>query len=68
MSDRLTKYTVVVSNIGTVYRGANKRTAEGVYSGYKAQSKAGTGRAGNESVTLFVDGEIYLHHEGDHDE
>lgn len=65
------KYEVVVGNIGTVYRGANKRDAHVTYRFYVKEAKEHTGRAAGEDVTLFNHGEIvkqhigYLHSKGD---
>lgn len=56
------KYEVVVENIGTVYSGNNPVEARTNYGVYKRQSESGVGRAGNEAVVLFCDGEIELEH------
>ena len=50
-------YEVLVGNIGTVVRTTNKREAEGIYRDYVEASKAGVGRAADEAVGLFCDGE-----------
>ena len=52
------KYEVIVGNVGTAHRGNNRREAEKHYREYVEISKFGTGRAGNEPVTLFAMGEI----------
>jgi hypothetical protein len=46
------EYSVVVGNIGTVYRGNNYVDACKVYGVYKRLSHAGVGRAGGEPVVL----------------
>lgn len=50
-------YEVLVGNVGTVVTTKSRREAEGVYRDYVAASRAGVGRAANEAVALFVDGE-----------
>jgi len=50
-------YEVIVSNIGTVYRGSSRTEATRLFREYVALSKQGAGRAGGESVTLMEDGE-----------
>ena len=52
------KYQVIVGNIGTVYNGNNPVEANTVYGEYKHISISGIGRAGNEDVILFEDGEL----------
>ena len=59
------EYDVIVGNIGTVYSGTNGFEAIKTYNEYKAISKAGTGRAGGENISLFKDNEIYREHMGD---
>jgi hypothetical protein len=56
-------YEVIVGNIGTVHSGSNKKEALKHWKTYVAQSKSGVGRAGNESVTLMIDGEIDSKHD-----
>lgn len=51
-------YEVIVGNIGTVYSGTSKSDTTREWLTYVDQSKSGTGRAGNEPVTMFCDGEI----------
>lgn len=51
-------YEVVVGNIGTVYSGTSKSDTAMTWIAYVDQSKSGKGRAGNEPVTMFCDGEI----------
>jgi hypothetical protein len=48
---------VIVGNIGSVYRGHDETRARMHYNEYVDQSKSGRGRAGNELVTLFINGE-----------
>jgi len=57
-------YQVIVSNIGTVYWGTNGFEAIREYNQYVRLSKSGAGRASDESVTLFMDDEIYREHIG----
>ena len=45
-------YSVIVGNIGTVYDGASIREARATFANYREQSRAGTGRAAGERVTL----------------
>lgn len=52
-------YQVIVGNIGTVYEGTNGFEAIKEYNQYVSISKEGTGRAGNEQVTLLRDNDIY---------
>ena len=56
MNDQDT-YQVIVGNIGTVYDGDCLEKATATYNEYVEQSQSGTGRAGNEEVTLFKSGE-----------
>lgn len=51
------EYEVFVGNVGCVYTGNNKREASGVYSDYVKVSRHGAGRAADEPVSLFMDGE-----------
>ena len=53
----MSKYEVIVGNIGTVYDGDNSDEAVLHYHGYVRQSKSGMGRAGNETVVIMEDGE-----------
>ena len=57
-----THWEVIVGNVGKVYSGTNGFEARHIYSEYKGQSKLGVGRAGNEEVTMFKDGEPYWEH------
>lgn len=50
-------YTVLVSNLGTVYKGDDKEQAQAVYDQYKADSINVIGRAAGESITLTYKGE-----------
>ena len=59
------KYTVIVGNIGTVHTGDYRRKAIFEFVQYRMASKAGTGRAGHEPVTLFEDNEILMEHNPD---
>ncbi len=53
-------FEVIVGNVGTVYSGYSRQEAERKYDTYAAISRSGVGRAGNEEVTLMVDGEPSL--------
>lgn len=55
-------YEVVVGNLGTVYQGEDVVEAINCYIAYVRLSRAGTGRAGNEPVTLLRNGEIKKEH------
>lgn len=54
----MNKFQVVVGNIGHVYDGNNFMQAQCKYSSYVKASKANTGRAAGEPVTMFHNGEI----------
>lgn len=51
-------YEVVVGNIGTVCRELNKKATLKVYAEYVELSKNNRGRAGQQPVTMFANGEI----------
>lgn len=51
------EYEVVVGNVGSVYKGNSKVKAHTDYIHYLDQSKSGRGRAGNQEVTMFKNGE-----------
>lgn len=51
------RFEVIVGNIGSVYRGTNKKEAFKKYHAYIELSKSGSGRAGGEDVTLMVNDE-----------
>lgn len=59
-------FSVIVGNIGTVYDGNSQTEAQRVYAAYVADSINGIGRAANEEVTLWVDGEIIAEHRIEH--
>jgi hypothetical protein len=50
-------YTVVVSNIGNVYKGPWAFRALAMYQDYVELSRVGYGRCAGEDVTLWFDGE-----------
>lgn len=52
------EYEVIVSNIGTVYRGTGSLTAFKEWCDWVAISKLDFGRGSGESVTELRDGEI----------
>ena len=56
----MSKYQVIVGNVGIVYDGDDGAEAQENYNEYAKQSQEGYGRASNEQVTLFVDGEVAL--------
>lgn len=56
------RYQVVVGNIGTVYDGDSYREAVNVLEEYVSQSVNGYGRASDEDVTLFKDGDLKEEH------
>jgi len=60
----MSKYQVVVGNVGTVYDGTRKKEALALYKSNVSLSIHGYGRHKGESVTLLVDGEIEKEHEG----
>lgn len=55
-------WELVVGNVGTVLSTKNGAFAMREYGEYKQISIKGIGRAGNEEVTLFRDGDIYWEH------
>ena len=56
------KFEVYVGNIGMVYDGNNKEEAKKVFVEYVEQSTMKYGRASNEDVTLFEEGEPIENH------
>lgn len=65
----MSKYAVVVGNVGTVMETDNKQIAYDEYSRYCDLSENGcSGRAYKEDVILFEDGEIIAEHKGDETE
>lgn len=50
-------YQVIVSNLGAVHTGHNRRLAMREFIAWCAESSESTGRASHESVTLLCDGE-----------
>ena len=61
-------YEVICGNIGRVHTGNNPTDANDMYDEYVRQSKAGSGRAGGESVYLMEDGEPIAEHQGPADD
>lgn len=63
-------YSVVVGNIGQVYRGGSKSAALKAFSTYVKQSKSGKGRAGGEGVDLYDEsiGDVIKSHYGTYSE
>lgn len=57
MSDTYPFFEVIVGNIGCVHKSKDLEAAIRTYIGYAKLSETGKGRAGNEIVTLFVNGE-----------
>jgi hypothetical protein len=58
------KYSVSVSNIGNIDCDTRK-IANATFKEYRRQSREGYGRAADEDVTLFVDGEVVSEFIGD---
>lgn len=56
-------YTVVVSNLGQVFKGLNRGKARLDFDHYVLDSKSAFGRAAGEEVTLFEDDEILKHYD-----
>jgi len=52
----MTKYEIIVGNIGTVYSGSSLKVAISVYGAYKELSKQLIGRTSGETVTFIKDG------------
>lgn len=59
----MSKYTVVVGNVGNVYSGKSKKEAAGVFEDYKNLSKMKSGRASGEDVSMFEDDELIASHD-----
>ena len=53
------EHSIIVGNIGTVYAGKDKKKALDYYNSYCNMSISGYGRASEEPVAWFTDGEIY---------
>lgn len=64
----LSRFEVIVGHIGVVYRGDDAGAALAVFAEYVAESKTGTGRAGDEPVTLMDDGQIQFEYAGSRQE
>lgn len=59
------KHEIIVSNIGTVYRGSDHRSAEVEYNAYVEASKSPYGGSANgEDVTWLQNDDIHLEHQG----
>lgn len=54
------RYQVVVGNVGTVTDTDDEAVARKDYDSYRELSILGYGRAGDESVSLFEDGELVI--------
>ena len=59
-SKHVESWSVIVGNIGTVHNGYYEKTAVDHFNYYVEDSRRGFGRAGNERVVLFRDGEIVI--------
>ena len=59
----MSPYTVIVGNLGCVYRGDDGEQAKSVYDEHAWQSDTGYGRVAFEPVTMFCDGEPVLEYE-----
>ena len=51
-------WTVLVGNVGQVYRGESRAEATQVYNDYVHESKSGLGRVGGEAVSLMESGDL----------
>lgn len=60
----MSKYELIVGNIGKVYDGDDRVEADRLFALYVDQSKSGVGRAGGEDVVLFEDDEIIREYTG----
>jgi hypothetical protein len=60
----MSKFQVIVGNIGTVYDGNNFTVASTTFNQYVKASKAQDGRASGESVVLMHNNKIRKEHEG----
>lgn len=58
----MSRYQVIVGNIGTVYDGDNGFEADKRYNTYVGRSRRGEGRCAYEPVTLMKDGEPHKEH------
>ena len=58
------QYSVIVSNVGTVFNSNIKKDAIATYKEYVKISDYSRGRAGGEDVTLFCDDEPLYEHFG----
>lgn len=56
-------YEVIVGNVGCVYRGECPLKADVAFHSYVKISRAGIGRAGNETVTKLRNGNVIQEHE-----
>lgn len=54
----MSKYQIIVGNIGTVYSGENEKESLKIFREYVSQSLHGFAYAGNEDVVILCDGEI----------
>ena len=61
----MTKYEVVVGNVGMVYNGKSKHEAWLVYMDYVGRAVLGIGRAAGEEVTLLKNGKVVMEHNGE---
>ena len=60
----MSKFQVVVGNVGTVYDGNSYMVAQCKYDRYVKASRAGEGRVAGEPVTLMHNGEVRMEHAG----
>lgn len=58
----MSKYQVIVGNVGTVYDGDDYAEARKEYSVQVGWSMLSSGRAANEPVTLMADGDVAMEH------
>ena len=60
----MSRFEVVVGNIGTVYSGSSYTLAREAFAEYAKQSRDNYGRAANEQVTMLRGGEIEKEYPG----
>ncbi len=58
------KHQVIVGNIGMIYNGVSEIEARNCFVYYQDTSMCNLGRAAGESVTWYVDGEVFKEHIG----
>jgi hypothetical protein len=66
-NNNMSKFEVVVSNVGTVWVGNNPIDADREYGECKRLSESRYGRFAGESVTIYKDGEVIQEYIGTND-